>query len=105
MKFEFIGNRNFHITFDNEVTVSILIGGGSYSDNHNDFEMLGHEQERKNIVSGTAELGVWKKGGAWITQELRPDAHGDVLGWQTTEQMLDLLNKAANYKVLALPQE
>ena len=97
MKFEIMRNCNCHITFDNEVTVSILIGGGSYSDNHDDIDLIGHEVEQKKIVSGTAEIGAWIKGGEWITGELRPDANDDVLGWQTTEQVLDFLNKAASY--------
>jgi len=97
MRIDIIGNRNFHITFDNEVTVSVLIGGGSYSDNHDNMDLLGHEQAQKKVSSGTAELGAWKQGGEWITSKLRPDASGDVLGWQTTEQLLDFLNKASAF--------
>lgn len=97
MKISINRGCNIHITFDNNVTVSIFIGGGSYSDNHDDFELIGHERE-KDLSSWIAEIAAWKEKDKWITQELRPDANDDVLGWQTTEEILDFLNKAANYK-------
>ncbi len=89
---------NVHITFANGVTVSLFIGGGSYSDNWDDFELTGHEQERERLASSTAELAAWKKGGKWITKEIRPDASDAVLGRQTAEQLLDFMKKASNYK-------
>lgn len=98
MRIDINRNCNFHITFDNGVTVSVLIGGGSYSDNHDDMDLLGHEQEQKKISSGTAELAAWKQGGKFITAELRPDEGDDVIGWQDTAQILDFMNKASQYK-------
>lgn len=99
MKLEILGNKNFHITFDNQVTVSILIGYGSYSDNHGMeyFDRIGKEREERSISSGTAEIAAWVEGGRWVTKELRPDANESVIGWQDTSQILEFLNKAANY--------
>ena len=93
--FEILGGCNVHITFKNDVTVSIFIGGGSYSDNHD--ADIGNERG-KNISSSTVELAAWGVGGKWITRELRPDATDNVLGYQTIEQLLGFLNKAANRK-------
>ena len=95
MRIDIIQNRNCHITFDNGVTVSILIGYGSYSDNHDGD--IGTEQNERKISSSNAEIGAWETGGKWITKELRTDARDDVIGWQDTAEILDFLNRAANY--------
>lgn len=90
-------NCNVHITFDNGVTVSILIGGGSYSENHDDWDLLGHEQERKQVASGTAEVAMWIDGeGEFITNKFKGE--DDVLGWQDTTEILKALNWAASYE-------
>jgi len=95
---EILRGCNFHIRFSNGVTVSILIGGGSYSDNHDDIGLIGHEQELKHLSSFNAEIAAWEKDGRWITKELRPDATDTVLGWQTPEEILDFMNKAAMWR-------
>ena len=87
-------NSNFHITFDNGVTVSILIAGGSYSNNH-DAE-IGEEQKQKSIISSNAEITVWTKGNKWITGELTGKGN-DVEGWVEPNDILNILNKAAFY--------
>jgi hypothetical protein len=63
MNFKITRNSNFHITFDNGVTVSILIAGGSYSDNHDDWDLMGKERDKKEINSTTAEVAAWLKAG------------------------------------------
>jgi len=95
---EIIEGHNFHITFTNGVTVSLTIGGGSYSDNHDAIHLIGHERELKRLSSSNAEIAAWKRGGQWITRELRPDAKEDVLGWQTPDQVLEFMNKAAAWR-------
>ena len=89
-------NSNFHITFENGITVSILISFGSYSDNHDGD--IGTELDQRRMISSNAELAAWKPDGAFITKDIRPDAGDDVLGWQTPEQILDFLNKASKYQ-------
>lgn len=102
MRIEIIENKNFHITFDNGVTVSILIGYGSYSDNHGEgleyIDKIGTEKSEHSIVSSCAELAAWASDGEFITEKLSPRAHGDVMGWQDTEDILKFLNSAAKYK-------
>jgi len=107
MRIDIIENKSCHITFDNGVTVSILIGYGSYSDNHGMeyFDEIGKEREQRIVSSGTAEIAAWEEGGRWITKELCPGANDNVLGWQDTAQILDFLNKAANYKALTVMEE
>jgi len=89
-------NSNFHITFDNGVTVSILIAGGSYSDNH-DGE-IGDEQKQKSMLSSNAEIAVWTKDNKWITGELTGKGN-DVEGWVEPDDILVILNKAASYNI------
>ena len=88
---------NFHITFENGVTVSVLIGGGSYSDNHDDIDLIELKQERQEFRSSNAEIAAWKTGGQWVTKELVTDTNDDVLGWQTPAQILAFLNRASNW--------
>ena len=91
-----IRNRNFQVTFENGVTVSVFIGAGSYSSNHNrDFLT---EREAEQTESSDAELAAWNKEGSWITTDLVPDAEDDVIGYLSPAQVLDFMNKAANYK-------
>jgi hypothetical protein len=96
-----IRNRNFQVTFENDVTVSVFIGAGSYSSNrNNDFFK---EVKAESTESRNAEVAAWKGEGKskdreWITQELVPDAGDDVIGYLTPAEVLDFMNKAANYK-------
>jgi hypothetical protein len=91
--FKVMGNRGFHITFENGVTVSVQFGGGNYCSNHNDFDLLGHELERRVVESFDAEIAIWKRGGQWITKEFKNSAD-DVLGWQSPSDILEALNWA-----------
>jgi hypothetical protein len=96
MSFKIKPKGNFHITFDNGVTVSVLIASGSYSDRH-DAEITAGPF--LNIMtSDNAEIAAWGKMGEWITKILRPDANDDVIGWQTSGQVLDFMNKASQYE-------
>jgi hypothetical protein len=70
---------NFSMKFANGLTVSLAIGPGVYStgDAENGFV--------------TAEVGAWDANGDFI--ELEPGS--DVIGWQTPEQVLAIMNKVA----------
>ena len=85
--FKITGSRGFHISFPNGNTISVQIGGGSYSDNHDEIELIGHENEQKVLSSSTAEIWAWGKDGKpleWME---------DPLGWQTPEQFLEVVSE------------
>jgi len=96
--FKITRGKGFHIRFANGVTVSVQFGGGSYADHYNDLNLIGQEQKLPGLESTTAETAVWlgSSSGHWITRQFGGD---DVLGYQTPEQVLELLNWAAKYKV------
>lgn len=88
--FKITGNKGFHITFANGVTVSVQFGVGNYCDNHSAFGLLGHELEKQVIGSSNAEIAIWGKDGNWLTKEFR-DMGDDVLGYLTPTEVLDAL--------------
>ena len=93
--FKITRNKGFHITFDNDVTVSVQFGAGNYCQHHN--EEIKSEIPKKDIESVDAEVAIWKKSGIWITREFR-DENDDIFGWQSPEQVLEVLNWAKKYK-------
>lgn len=99
MGFKITGHKGFHITFANGVTVSVQFGGGNYGDNY-DRALIGTEQDKRVLESGRAEVAVWKGDGKkteWITKQWKPGDGHNVLGWQTADDVLRLLNWAAEY--------
>ena len=94
--FKITFGKGFHMTFPNGVTVSVQFGSGNYCDNRWKFA----EEFTKNEILGcpNAEVAVWDRDGNWILREYNPELSDDVDGWQTPEQVLALLNWAANYK-------
>lgn len=94
--FAITGGAGFHITFDNGVTVSVQFGGCTYSQHHN--ECAEYKGDGNGLRSVDAETAVFDKDGHWLTKTYRPTADDDVFGWQSPEQVLDLLNWASKYK-------
>jgi len=94
--FKITRHKGFHMTFENGVTVSVQFGPGNYCDKREqDFDV----PKQVDVVNSTnAEVAVWKEDKTWITKEFK-DEGDDVLGWQSPEDVLKLLNWAKNYKV------
>ena len=81
--------RGFHITFENGWTVSIQIGGGTYSGNYDAPITPG--PGGKTPPSDTAEVAAWPAGGGLIEMP-----GGDtVAGYQSPAEVLALLNDIA----------
>jgi len=108
--YKITGNKGFHLTFANGVTVSVQWGIGSYGSNHNlldddMFEKKWFEDAKSGFHSpvpsaSTAEVAVWDKDGKWITQKccpkhLNPD---DVVGYVTPDDLYIILQRARRYK-------
>ena len=89
--------KGFHITFKSGVTVSIQFGGGNYCQNHDKLNLISHAGEVEDgIRSLDAEVAIWNNDGVWITKEFRDDGD-DVIGYQTPEEILEILNWASQY--------
>lgn len=87
------GGRGFQIAFENGVTVSIQIGAGNYGDNYDmDFSNL-----PRVIESNTAEVAIIKEDGVWITHEY-DRLHDEVMGYQSLEEVLKILEWAEKYE-------
>lgn len=70
---------NFKMKFANGYTLSITVGDGTYSSgNFNDDFM-------------SAEVAAWDADGNWI----RLSDSNDVIGWQSPDDVLALMNKIA----------
>ena len=96
--FAICSGKGFHITFKNDVTVSVQFGVASYSEHHDDdLSMIGKEKEHRHWESIDAEVAMWDKEGTWITKEYFKDDCDDVYGWVTPDELPELLAWAANY--------
>jgi len=88
------GNKGFHYTFENGITVSVQFGAGNYCDNHsNNFS---DENDKEHIECPNAEVAMWNETG-WITSEYE-DNSDEVLPSKTPKEVLDILNWAERHK-------
>ena len=95
--FRITGGKGFHLTFPNGVTVSVQFGPGNYCDNYDDDIMEWVMAKGKGTVeSMTAEVAIWKKGGAWITNEYSGD--GEVIGYKNINEVWKIFEWAKKYK-------
>jgi len=94
----------FWITFRNGVTVSVQFGYGNYCKNRDNEKVKGwllDSPECGEVSSEDAEVAVIYKE-RFITRMYKNE--GDVLGWQTPEDVLNILNwasKLTEEKILA----
>lgn len=97
--FSITRGKGFQITFENGYTASVQFGYGNYTENYDIYEMGGYKRECKNIKSGIypetrlAETAIKAPNGALIEYD-----GGDVQGYRTPEQVLELLNYVKNIK-------
>lgn len=92
--------KGFHMTFPNGLTVSVQWGAGNYCDNHFpadlDFTLT------KDAKSDTAEVAVIGPDGEFIDPQQFFDrdinSDGDVAGWLSPSDVVDLLVSVRNYK-------
>lgn len=100
--FRITQHKGFHLELPSGICVSVQFGAGNYGDHyHADF---GFEQHERILASSQAEVMMWDthsgqdgKRGREVTQEWRPDAHGQVLGWASPADVADAIAWAAAY--------
>lgn len=92
--FKINGNKGFHITFSNGITISTQLGGGNYCANYDDTIGDGQPKECVN-----AEIALWDKDGKWITRKIVKKALGekignDVYGYVTIDKWQKIIKAA-----------
>ena len=97
-RFSNTGGRGFHLSFDNNWTVSVQFSGGHYCDNYDKKWNFAEKQAAKgdSIRSSTAEIAVWSNrvGDSdliWL--------EGDtVRGWTTANEVAQVIHKVSTAK-------
>ena len=79
-------NKGFSISFPNGYTVSVQFGPGNYSSNYN-LNML--DNMGKPMTAGLAETALIDPNGDFVAYK-----DDDVQGYQTPQDVLELLNYA-----------
>ena len=93
MKKGFVSTRRkgFHMTFPNNLTVSVQWGAGNYCDNHDDLDF----SLTKDAESDTAEVAVLDSQWEFIDPQqffdYEIDSDGMVAGYLTPSQVVELL--------------
>ena len=83
-KLRVTSGKGVHFTFDNDITISIQIGGGNYSDNYD--EPIISDTRRDLPSSRTAEIAVWDYANDWT------DLDGDqVAGWVPVNNIIKIM--------------
>ena len=105
--FRILDGKGFHITFDNDVTVSVQFGYGNYCGNYDNTREFVFGVTPKRAESLDAEIAIWqgtsgKNSSTWITKEFMRDVMGedpsdDVEGYCTPDVVLKALNWAEQY--------
>ena len=88
----------FHLTFDNDWTVSVQFSGGHYCDNRNERWDFAREQAAKgaSIRSSNAEIAVWSNrisdsGLIWLENDT-------VRGYTTADEVAQVIHKVSTAK-------
>jgi hypothetical protein len=97
-RFSLNRGSGFHLTFDNNWTVSVQFGGGHYCDNYTKKWNFGMEQASKgeSVRSSNAEIAVWSNriGDSdliWLENDT-------VRGYTTANEVAQVINKVSTAK-------
>jgi len=89
-KFTICHNKGFHMTFNNNWTVSVQFGFGNYCDNYNEpVKDFAKNYGKNPKESNTAE--VW----AWKGEKHFPS---DPLGYQSPDEVFEFIKKVRRKK-------
>lgn len=78
--------RGFQMTFSNGCTISIIFGGGAYSD---------RGKTTAEVAAWLGEDDLTYRDGAWVKL---PEGKTSVLGHQTPDQVADLIQALKNFQ-------
>ena len=104
-RFSNTGGTGFHLTFDNNWTVSVQFSGGHYCDNYTESWNFAREQATKgaSVRSSTAEIAVWSNrvGDSDLTW-LEND---QVRGYTTANEVAQVIHKVSTAKSTITTEE
>ena len=84
--------QGFRLTFDNDFSVSVQIGGGNYADNY-DFPIGPITRANPLPRSWQAEIAILAPGGGLIRLGSPDDEYRDtVFGYVSMDRVLDIVN-------------
>ena len=91
--------RGFHLTFDNDWTISVQFSGGHYCDNKEESYdyALNRMLSGRTMSSSNAEIAVWSNSGphngglVWLEND-------NVRGWTTTDEVAQVIHKVSTAK-------
>ena len=88
----------FHLTFDNNWTISVQFSGGHYCDNYTESWNFAREQMAKgdSISSSTAEIAVWSN--RVSDSNLILLENDTVRGYNTTNEVAQVIHKVSTAK-------
>lgn len=90
-------NAGLHFGFDH-CTVSVQFGNGNYCDNRYQKKSTCFDRETGGIFCQNAEVRVLDHNGNDVSGWPHSVSHDAVAGWLTTDEVLEVLNWAKDYK-------
>jgi hypothetical protein len=87
--FYITGGKGFQITFPNNFTISVQFGPHNHRSNRDLMDPYASTNE--SMESPDAEVAAWDGNGEW----LKLGESDTVIGWQTPDQVLTLMNEIA----------
>ena len=97
-RFSNTGGRGFHLSFDNNWTVSVQFSGGHYGDNYTEKWNFAEKQAAKgdSVRSSTAEIAVWSNRISdsdliWLESDT-------VRGWTSANEVAQVIHKVSTAK-------
>lgn len=97
--FKITNGKGFHVTFDNNLTVSVQWGYGNYCENHTSFlDTPKIKRDSSYFTSNDAEIAVWDENDNWIIDKFtNKETDGMVLGYLTAEEVFEIIEKVRAY--------
>ena len=106
MKFGSLGNKGFHITLPNGITLSVQFGPCNYCEHYDAYKDIGLPREKDKWESMDAEMAAWwDVDRKWIDLDTMKliDEGSDVVGYKTVADFLEIINKLSQLKRDAKP--
>lgn len=95
--FSIYNGSGFKMKFENGVTVSVIFGSGSFSENR-DMHFWG-QQFLSGLFSNNAEVAAWTEDNGWITHlYFDPTSYDAVQGRLKADEVLDFMVWCKNFK-------
>ena len=91
--FKITSKKGFHITFENQWTISVQIGPGNYCDNYDKYPVGDGNEEAGKVGSFTAECAAWARDGELVDL---PNHSNNVTNRSTPAEVLELMNWVAS---------